>query len=1047
MSNNPLKEKKLIKALQKICEHIFLRSIILNRDDLLTLLKSEGIKIKLPKSIDGLIIEENGELILLTTQTPSVKSQNQDSNNTYSKGFKLREMEEVSVKIETLPLTINQQHARLTTIDRTAVLGKKSNVVQHNFNIYQDGKLKNIQISSIPKGKQLLSNKVKTPNTRFNPYQLREDQKIELAQQLIIKLHELHFTKNTLHGDLTADNIHVIPNGNSFNVEFVNFDMAQPLIAKAGQRFATDNSTSTVQEDIKAIIQVILQSVGLKNNAAIEALKQFAQRNTTTESQYFKLIEELDACKAVPNLGMDIFKEYDFPLATEQKNIFCILVQNVSDGIGDFMHAWELANKLKSTLHDQQYRIVALMEIFHDEPPQNALATTDAPPSTLTLTTRNRDLILKMLGNPHESPFDEVLYWDINKNKQADDNQSFDEWKSANTHTLDQILPSIAGAIEVSYPTTHMRKLLGNQVKPISCFQYGFINPSDPHAYPLTQANMGFPEALNPNCPGIKINTNPLPNSAENEQVLLALKEREPAFVNNLLLEKSPNEYFATHHFMPGYVQTKNAACAFITSHVLKYRGDNKTCDFLIPGNVVNEEAIYQLLEKSGINRSEVAFIKGNNHQESSQAKVRIFSYRINNDNDYESLFRLSNDGAAGSGDNSLSTVLSGPHLPFYQYKGYPIGNFYNQLLYLVETCIEESICINDNALEDSLRELHAYFKHLNRIKSRGERDPNKSGVGDPGDLPDMAPTEETKINEELSLIASERFFKYCQDTAEKLKNPRLAEIAWPYVAQKIRLQCNIFDSLDNIAKASVVLSTTKDTELSHLLAGSNEIKGLVLTGYMREDDAKSLPAHLLTTFSYPPLKALIHGRKLSIESLKILIGNLPEANKEQLTRVKINHVHKILNELPNTDEMVVLLNRSELLTISLCSDFISSDYITQNFKKLTESSQEQLALHLYQQGNISITLLNLTNSPGNDKIISFLLNSSPRNLSPDIQRLLKSNTIPNNYQIVMKDYLQTHRKSHFIHYKKSSHQNTLDNSPKQGNEPSSTNSTIKNKK
>lgn len=303
---------------------------------------------------------------------------------------------------------------------------------------------------------------------------------------------------------------------------------------------------------------------------------------------------------STPHLDLTLCKDKRIPHADPKRKYVILFIENYVDGIGDFMHGLSFAKELKELLSDKGYSICAVVSTVKDKPHD-----IDAPSTKRAASVKNM-----LESGTHD--FDKwYLYEGVFPRVDSTD------WiNSPERRELREILSQAAIALEISYrfPLEPIKEFVPKNVEIVKCFQYGSMGPSalktDMNVF--TNAPMGLPQE-GQMAYGIKL-YEPCINESTRIARLLAIGERERNlnFVSHLLQKENPTvedaaHYFSTHHFMPGYIQNIPYTIAFILVQVLRNLDINgnleKSCDFLIPQNVVDESLIKFFLGKIGIKR------------------------------------------------------------------------------------------------------------------------------------------------------------------------------------------------------------------------------------------------------------------------------------------------------------------------------------------------------------------------------------------------------------------------------------------------------------
>lgn len=347
---------------------------------------------------------------------------------------------------------------------------------------------------------------------------------------------------------------------------------------------------------------------------------------------------------------------------TSQDNI-CVYSLNVNDGVGDTVAAIKIAEELHKLKDEHQLPIVGIINVQRGSPNETIIA----------LLQTKIDLFDKvyLLSNDPEL-LQMPLPRGVTVISEADYKQSEPFIKTLNTSKLyldiynQNSTPKCGELFNGILPTATTRIRLSELG--VKCPEFG------EKVYDLD---------LTPT--GIWIDSHETEDLDTRAERLLAFNNKE--YVSMLLGKDQPTlkdaeQYLESHHFMPGYVQKDTQALFFIMSYILKHCDENgeltSNCDFHIPTRTVNPDLLKKAMQDLGLPIEKLCFIDPKNiHADSGieEPKIRIISGYFLDDKDYESLYLISNDGAACSGDNSFQQVISTHHPVFitgygYQQKG-----------------------------------------------------------------------------------------------------------------------------------------------------------------------------------------------------------------------------------------------------------------------------------------------------------------------------------------------------------------------------------------
>jgi len=645
--------------------------------------------------------------------------------------------------------------------------------------------------------------------------------------------------------------------------------------------------------------------------------------------------------------GRDFLADVDLPDATPGKDTFVFLINNLSDGVGDAVHGLDIARHSREYLKSKGYKLHALVKLVHSEPGTSQVYARDPQ-------NKRRDYVLSML-NGKDSPFDDFVVNDSIEDDsslyQLDIAQAQEQqWQQEHQAELDRLLSGTVGGLEISCPFGDTAYL--PNVNFTQCFEYGFNNPVsgmqgavDNFQYPsLSNAQMGLVNSSdNPNISGIKIIDNPV-TDANRANKLITLAAYENKFVRQLLakdsdplVEKDAQEYFANHNLFPGYLQTSHGACSFVVIHALRYQDESKVCDFILPKASVDNKMIIEQLILQGVikDASEVAFIDNNSPVTSNpNVKIRIFTNRIEKDEDYNLLYFLSDKGAGCSGDNSVTNVFSSDNPPFFEYKNGPIGHFFkSQLIQLIDNFIDQQK--NNNSPENvqviaDLEVLKQYFSHLCTFNPN-TNSPDKDFI--------------LQANHALDRDALSR--------------------AWKIVGAHIRKD-NFYDNLPTIIKSNILFNTLSEEKMRAKFYPEGKLVQL--------SDSSQLPTQ--TSVHLEPLRSLLEQDFITPELIRQIIPDIDTKKslhyQEKLAIDEIRRRLQPLLRLP-PDQRQKVFETPYLIQVMLF-ELITPD----NLKELLNSDKKDYDSLLAQYINFD-SAVNL----------AFTLDLSAQQLYPMLSRLL----------------------------------------------------------
>jgi len=627
---------------------------------------------------------------------------------------------------------------------------------------------------------------------------------------------------------------------------------------------------------------------------------------------------------------IDVFDDMDLPPATPKKDTFIFLINNLGDGVGDFVHGYDFAKRLRDHLHQKGYKLHALVKV------QSNFSANNEPLNS------RKDFVLSQLQDPN-SPFDDfLLYNETNDDaKNVSIQESVEDsikqqkkWCLEHKKELDDLASHGVGGLEISFPFDfHILQQLPN-ISFTQCFEYGFdaFESADMIQDPdVTFAQMGIPgTSNNPNLYGLKLHeSDVIVNNRTTHLVELA--QREEKFVRQLMTKEKgklnaadAEQYFSTHHLFPGYLQLQESTTAFVIIHALRYQSENKVCDFLLPKGSVDQAAIIEQLIAQGVikDKTEIEFVNNDSPiVENTATKIRIFTNRIKNDDDYDLIYHLTDSGAGCSGDNSISTVFSSDNPPYIEYKPGPIGTFIEkQVLKIIELSIAEFKDKGDaaslNKAED-LQHLRDYLKHACA---------------------------------KLFQIYDNTFYKKASYADKKESLQR----AWKLIKEKL-YQSNYYTYLPTIAKSNILYNQLNHDMLLKQFYPNEQLpditsvtsnKSLKMAVYLdplKELFDQKLISKAFIRHVFPNLDTLqspgwVHKRsmretkkrlqpllKLSDKEKQILIENPALLDAVFLDIIKVDTLEKILNSNPN-EWKDILIEKMDLKSFETQSYLFEND-------------------------------------------------------------------------------------------------------------------------
>ena len=246
------------------------------------------------------------------------------------------------------------------------------------------------------------------------------------------------------------------------------------------------------------------------------------------------------------------------------------------------------------------------------------------------------------------------------------------------------IADNFIGTFSISYPCKEVSIACANQQKiETRIFAHAIQKTND--QFPVININMGIDDGRF----GVK-----LPKVIVEDHIyaraniLVKIGKSEPKFfklitgsdfstTNSSANLTAAKLYLESHHYCYGFVQGNNDLMLFIVSHVLKYMTHNtldKPCDFHIPKITAElKKLIQDELKKYAIEENAIEFISQgsldstnmNQPPCTSSNRIRIFTYKIKNDEIWKLLYQVSKDGVGASGDNSVEQAYCSRSVPF----------------------------------------------------------------------------------------------------------------------------------------------------------------------------------------------------------------------------------------------------------------------------------------------------------------------------------------------------------------------------------------------
>ncbi len=557
-----------------------------------------------------------------------------------------------------------------------------------------------------------------------------------------------------------------------------------------------------------------------------------------------------------PSMGWALFKDQNSLAATSRHYNVLIVVKNFSDGVGDYIHAKHFAREIKEFLQPYFYNIGFLLQTEHEDDKGE---------------TRNAEYIINDLQTHYTLFCDKYWVFRNSLDYQTESPEELNHWlqKSENKGLEDFISHSI-GIIEVSaglespLKKYFSQKLIDFDIPLIESYQYGECQDATQADYPFfSSLPMGLPINNESAACGIEINHRI--SQLDPIDILLNLSNKEPLFVSQLLNTTIFNKeniefYLKSHRFIPGYIQDKRIANIFIASYFLTYKDEGR-CDFFLPHRVIEPNEIISFLKDMELiqQENEVQFLSNDSHLVNDNAVIRIFTHRIESDSDYDSLYGISSDGAACSGDNSTSLVFSSNNLPFLQYKDDDIISdfFYKgQLIGFIQRLLDDRP--RGDMLIAGLKKLINYFNKTQTITSAFLKRPIK--------------------NEMVELIKTLSIYQGDAQVKE----------AWKYVSEKIRSNYDIFNQLRNAIK--YLMFNTAKHQLKPLFLQTAEAQYLIQNSWITEKSILTMPIYFFKEFLNPNfIEHLPESRNPPINPM-VYYAIFPNQVRDVL-----NHLHYLL--------------------------------------------------------------------------------------------------------------------------------------------------------
>lgn len=348
----------------------------------------------------------------------------------------------------------------------------------------------------------------------------------------------------------------------------------------------------------------------------------------------------------------DDFLSYQF-----NQNI-CLYTYNINDGIGDTVAAFRVVEETRNALSTHFIPIVLLIKIQDNSPVDTLLRLIQDKIHLV-------NLIYLLVSDPDDDKYKNLSEGIVivSQDSYLTDEGIKQHFESCMTYV------DIANQLTLKDVGYEFSNVLAEHIPTIRVHELGLggISSSENHSVFLGLSKGG----------GLWLKDYPAEDATARAARLLSFNNRD--YVELLVGKKNPSledakQYLEKTAFLPGYVQNDYQALFFIMSFILKYCDSNnvleKSCDFHIPRNSVNEALFRQAMRDLHLDKSVLTFVNNqeptqSHYSQSAGPRIRIISGYFLDDDDYDNLYRISNDGAACSGDNTFQHVMSTHHPAF----------------------------------------------------------------------------------------------------------------------------------------------------------------------------------------------------------------------------------------------------------------------------------------------------------------------------------------------------------------------------------------------
>lgn len=606
-----------------------------------------------------------------------------------------------------------------------------------------------------------------------------------------------------------------------------------------------------------------------------------------------------------------LFQNCALPLPNADKKKVFIWCKNLSDGVGDAYNAFNFAQRVKQQLNDAGYEVIGVfqLEMIPEEPEH--------------IFNKRANQVKAQLADSR-ALFDDVYIFESNQRCDEVDYQGGAQSKILKNNILDDHLKSAADIVISLSPSQLFTEL---REEGITLDRSKIV--TIPYLHDITfqlYNSMTSERVLNFAAPslGRRDKKNELPPYGLNLQVGKFVTQQDKArrllnfsnadqskgreFLKALLNTPQPTleqseAYLKTHVLCPGYPQLKNQSAPFVMTTLLKYCDQynqlNQNVDFHLPSNAMSPELIKMLANQFGLENIEwITPIKVTqlcNENPNLPYKIRIFTGYFLNEEDYKDMYSLSSGIAQCSGENTIYTVLSSDHLPYFQSKyGCISGFLYDELLPFIAK-VKDSL-ENNHQLSDDLREgfngLTKYFLiQLAECAMSPERLRLELAQYDMQDeichLPFLsADPQNTDVGNDLLFINHnlDKYLNHLRKLGEYAKDENVLN-AWSLVRQQIIEDYNYNDHLTAILAGALYLhnpNPLQQPSLMSILMQSKYLNDLQTKGYLSPELIRRMRLEHAKILAVTE----VYEKIQDAQDIEVLFDLIEKTNKIQLSSI-----------------------------------------------------------------------------------------------------------------------------------------------------------------